>query len=128
MFFSEPSSLRDRGCRGAVARWEDTHEKKMKRVVLMMVGYDTGWGSWVVMSVMMVGLWVLVAVAIVAVMRWPWGARDRTMVAGTDKGMAPVVGREVSPAARALLEQRFAGGDIDEAEYRSRLSALMSRA
>ncbi|KQU67398.1 hypothetical protein [Phycicoccus sp. Root101] len=100
----------------------------MKRVVLMMGGYDTGWGSWVVMSVMMVGLWVLVAVAIVAVMRWPWGARDRTMVARTDNGSAPPVGHEVSPAARALLEQRFAAGDIDETEYRSRLAALMSRA
>lgn len=94
----------------------------------MMGGYDTGWGSWVVMSVMMVGLWVLVAVAIVAVMRWPWGARDRTMVAGTVDGSVPAVGREVSPAARALLEQRFAAGDIDEAEYRSRLAALTSRA
>lgn len=94
----------------------------------MMDGYYTGWGSWVVMSVMMVGLWVVVALAIVAVMRWPWSARDRTMAATTDTGAAPVVGREVSPAARALLEQRFAAGDIDEAEYRSRLAALMSRA
>jgi putative membrane protein len=94
----------------------------------MMGGYDTGWGSWVVMSVMMVGLWVLVAVAIVAVIRWPWGSPDRAMVARTDSGSAPVVGREVSPAARALLEQRFAAGDIDEAEYRSRLAALLSRA
>jgi putative membrane protein len=93
-----------------------------------MGGYDTGWGSWVVVSVMMVGLWVLVAVAIVAVMRWPWGARDRTMVARMDDGSVPAPGREVSPAARALLEQRFAAGEIDEAEYRSRLAALMSRA
>ncbi|GAB3069386.1 SHOCT domain-containing protein [Pedococcus soli] len=100
----------------------------MKRVVPMMGGYDTGWGGWVVMSVMMVGLWVVVAVAIVAVMRWPWGARDRAMVAGTDNGSVQPVGREVSPVARALLEQRFAAGDIDEAEYRSRLAALMSRA
>lgn len=94
----------------------------------MMGGYDTGWGGWLVMSVMMVGLWVLVAVAIVAVLRWPWGPRDHTMmVARTDPGTAPVVGREVSPAARALLEQRFAAGDIDEVEYRSRLTALTSR-
>ena len=93
-----------------------------------MGGYDTGWGSWVVMTVMMVGLWVLVAVAIVAVMRWPWGSRDHATVAAADNGPAPAAGREVSPAARALLEQRFAAGDIDEAEYRSRLAALMSRA
>lgn len=103
------------------------NEKKMKKVVPMMGGYDTGWGGWVVMSVMMVGLWVLVAVAIVAVMRWPWGARDHTL-GGTDTRSVQAVGQEVFPAARALLEQRFAASDIDQAEYRSRLAALTSRA
>ncbi|WP_427383596.1 hypothetical protein [Janibacter sp. G56] len=96
-------------------------------MIPMMGGYGNGWGNWVVMIVMMSGLWVLVAVAIVAVLRWPWGRPDRAAEPPTDHATAPALRHEASPAARALLEQRFAAGDIDEAEFRSRLAALMGR-
>jgi putative membrane protein len=68
---------------------------------------DDGW-AWVVMTIGMVAMWALVAVAIVVGLRALGGVRDR------------------SDDPETLLGRRFASGEIDESEYRSRLAALRS--
>ena len=69
--------------------------------------YDDGWGSWAAMSIGMVAFWVLVAVIVVAVVR---SLRDD--------------GRRPRGDALQVLDERFARGDIDEQEYRTRRELL----
>ncbi|MDU0315281.1 SHOCT domain-containing protein [Phycicoccus sp. M110.8] len=94
----------------------------------------TGWGTWLVMVLVMVAFWTLVVVGIVALLRWtaaPRTAAPRTAApppAAPRQGAADAGGRPAPDAARALLDERLARGDIDEAEYRSRLATLRSRA
>ena len=74
----------------------------------MMWDNDYGWGAWLAMSVGMVAFWALVVVVIVA------GVRSL---------------RDDSPQgdqASRLLDERFARGDIDEQEYRTRRELLRS--
>ena len=73
----------------------------------MMWDDDYGWGAWLAMSVGMVAFWALVVVVIVA------GVRSL---------------RDDSPQgdqASRLLDERFARGDIDEQEYRTRRALLL---
>ena len=78
-----------------------------------MFWYDhdvSGWG-WVGMTIGMVIFWGLVITAIVLLVRGVIGDEQPTA--------AP------APAdAEQLLAERFARGEIDEQEYRSRLAAL----
>ena len=72
-----------------------------------------GWGGWVLMSLAMVAFWALVITAIVVTVRY---------LAGTD-------GRRNAPTleprtAEDLLAERFARGEIDDEEYRRRLTVL----
>lgn len=72
-----------------------------------------GWG-WTFMALGSVLFWMVLIIAIVALMRHlngnnPLGPRSRS-------------------SAEELLAQRFARGDIDEAEYRHRLGVLAERA
>ena len=72
-----------------------------------------GWGhhSWVWGSVMMIGWWLLIAAVVVIVVR----AFDR------QGRSAPTSG------ATEVLAGRYARGEIDDQEYRSRLSVLEGR-
>jgi putative membrane protein len=91
-----------------------------------MMGWyaGTGWGTWLVMVLVMVAFWTLVVVGIVALLRWTAAPRPTAPRQGTaDAGGVPA-----PDPARALLDERLARGDIDEAEYRSRLATLRSRA
>ena len=64
------------------------------------------WWAWLVMSLSMVAFWAVVAWAVVAVLR-----RSRS--------------HDVrSPDARAILDERFTRGEIDEDEYRARREML----
>ncbi|RKT87267.1 putative membrane protein [Saccharopolyspora antimicrobica] len=76
--------------------------------------YGGGWGllGMLVMTVGMVLFWVLVVVAIIALVRY----LQRT-------------GRADSGSTRAeeVLAERFARGEIDEEEYRRRLETLTER-
>jgi len=74
-----------------------------------------GWGTWFLMSVVMVLFVVALITAIVVAIRY-LGASDRA-------SMAPphVYAR---PWPENLLAERFARGEIDEDEYRRRLSLL----
>ena len=79
-----------------------------------MMWYDDGpgWGAWVLMSLGMVAFWGLVAVAVVALVRGLGGDR------GGRGGAAP--------DARAVLDERFARGEIDAEEYQARRDLLSS--
>ena len=91
-----------------------------------MMGWygGTGWGTWLVMVLVMVLFWTLVVVGIVALLRWTATPRPATPRQGAVDGSRPSPG----DAARAVLDERLARGEIDEAEYRSRLATLRSRA
>lgn len=70
----------------------------------------SGWGyAW--MSVGMLIFWALVIGGTVIAIRF----------AISDRGTTP---RYESPSPQELLAQRFARGEIDEAEYSTRLAAL----
>jgi putative membrane protein len=83
---------------GVVSRKEHT--------MMMWYGGDWGWASWILMTVGMVAFWALVITAVVLAVRYLAGPR------GT------------AAAAEGVLDQRFARGEIDENEYRQRLSLL----
>lgn len=64
-----------------------------------------GWGSWLLMTLVMVVFWALVVFAAVALFRGTEPARDRR-------------------TPDQILDKRFARGEIDAAEYRVRRDAL----
>lgn len=68
-----------------------------------------GWGGWLLMTLAMVVFWALVVAAVVALFRG---------------GGEPVVTRRTPDQ---ILDERFARGEIDEAEYRDRREALRDR-
>ena len=85
----------------------------------MMYGYGyEGWGvlGWVVMGVMMLFFWAGVAALVVFLTH---GARN------SRENSAPVPSSRDDP--ERILAQRFARGEIDEAEYHARLDALRRR-
>ncbi len=78
--------------------------------MLMMYGYDFGWGGWILMTFGMV-LWV----ALLVVMGWAiirWLDSKITRPNPTSTG-TPVAG----PSALEILQQRYARGEIDTATY-----------
>lgn len=77
---------------------------------------DFGWTGWIVMSLSMVAFWSLVIVAVVLLFR---GTSER--------GQA---NREMPRTTRSpldILDERFARGEIDVEEYRSRQAALTGK-
>jgi putative membrane protein len=76
----------------------------------MMWGYGTGWGGWLLMALVMVAFWALVVFGIVALFRGPVRPGPRRADGGRD--------------AQRILDERFARGEIDAEEYRSRQSLL----
>jgi putative membrane protein len=75
--------------------------------MVMMWGYDVGWGAWLAMSVMMILFWGLVIAGIVVLVRQLGGTRDGSRP-GSDSGRT---------SAEELLAERFARGEIDEDAY-----------
>lgn len=76
----------------------------------MMWGNGMGWGAWLLMALTTVGFWALVVFGIVALFRGAGGADTRRHGPERD--------------ARQILDERFARGEIDAEEYRSRQSLL----
>ncbi|GAB3763471.1 putative membrane protein [Nocardioides ginsengisegetis] len=70
--------------------------------------HDGNWAGWLAMSVGMVGVWVLVALLGLVVVR-----------SGRGQGAGPS-----EPEPRQILERRLARGEIDVEEYRARLEAM----
>lgn len=73
-------------------------------------GGMSAWG-WVAMTIAMIGFWLLLIALLVAAVRLFGGH------SGAGGGYPP-------PTAKEILDQRFARGEIDEAEYKDRLRAL----
>jgi putative membrane protein len=83
----------------------------------MMMGYDGdgwGWAGWILMTVGMVAFWAVVITAVVLAIRYLTGSRG-SAATSTSSGQT---------RAEDVLAERFARGEIDENEYRQRLSAL----
>ena len=76
----------------------------------MMWGNGMGWGGWLLMSLTTVAFWAVVVFGIVALFR-------------DSGGPGPRDGRRDGDARR-ILDERFARGEIDAEEYRSRQSIL----
>ncbi len=79
-----------------------------------MWGDGWGWGGWVVMCVVMVLFWAAVITAIVLAIRYLVGSD------GASGGSA----RYAPPRPEDMLAERFARGEIDEDEYRRRMTLL----
>ncbi len=81
----------------------------------MMWGYDgSGWGPWLGMGFGMILFWGLIIAGGIALVRYIGSARDRRESDGSG-------GR---PGAEHVLADRFARGEIDEDEYRTRRELL----
>jgi putative membrane protein len=83
--------------------------------------YGPGFGWWIVFPI----LWFALVVTVIVLVsrRWrrgPWGP-----YAGGPGGWGPGAHRGTG-SARAVLSERFARGEIDEREYRSRLEVLLT--
>lgn len=76
-----------------------------------------GWGGWVLMCVVMVSFWAVVITAIVLGIRYPVGS-------GGASGGSP---RYEPPRPKDVLAGRFARGEIDQDEYRRRMTLLEHR-
>jgi putative membrane protein len=84
----------------------------------MMYWYSNGMGGWsyALMTVNMLLFWGLVVGAIVALMRYLGGT-----------GRATRGPQAESDAPERILAQRFARGEVDEEEYRRRLTVVRER-
>jgi len=65
------------------------------------------WWGWVLMAIAMLAVWGVVIWAVFIL------ARDRLSPGGAPR-----------PSPETILRERFASGEIDEAEYRQRVEAL----
>ncbi|HEY5283925.1 MAG TPA: SHOCT domain-containing protein [Polyangia bacterium] len=80
-----------------------------------MWGHGWGWGGWVLMSVVMVLFLLALIAAIVVAIRYLSASNP------APRESPPSYAR---PGPEKLLAERFARGEIDEDEYRRRLSLL----
>ena len=76
----------------------------------MMWGNGMGWGGWLLKTLTTVAFWAVVVFGIVALFRGSGGPGPRDGIRDRD--------------ARKILDERFARGEIDAEEYRSRQSIL----
>lgn len=74
--------------------------------------HHSGW-AWAWMSVMMVAFWTIVIVAVVWVVRASSNPQDGGFAA-----------RRRPQSAAEILAERYARGEIDSEEYRSRLDEI----
>ncbi|MFJ8199829.1 SHOCT domain-containing protein [Streptomyces sp. NPDC096152] len=90
-----------------------------------MMWYDGGWGwgGWFIMAAFMVLFWALVIAGIVALARYFGGCRHQQSGPPTQSG-APGEQGWGNRRAEDLLAERFARGEIDEEEYKRRLTLL----
>ncbi|MFI7061728.1 SHOCT domain-containing protein [Kribbella sp. NPDC050124] len=75
----------------------------------MMYWNGMGWGGWIMMTITVVAFWALVAVVVVALVR---------SLRGSSAGV------ERPKDALELLDERYARGEIDEADYEHRRQLL----
>lgn len=73
---------------------------------VMWWDHDVGWAGWLMMWIGMGGLWALVALVVVGLVRGVGQPRAQ------------------DPSPQEILERRLARGEIDLDDYRERLAAL----
>lgn len=78
-----------------------------------MYDHDWGWAGWTMMTVGMLGFWLLVALLVVVLVRTTWGGP------GGSADRPPH-----RPDARTLLDERLARGEIDVEDHAARVAAL----
>ncbi len=85
--------------------------------------HDNGWGAggWLVMIVMMVVFWGVIAMIVLAGIRSGWWSRHDHQLIPPPNAVA--AGND----AQRILHERFARGEIDEAEYIRRHDLLTER-
>lgn len=88
--------------------------------MLMWYDHDMGWWGYAGMGIGMVLFWALIIVGIVALIRVSMGS-------GNSAGGAGAVPRQHS-RPEEILADRFARGEIDEADYQNRLRLLREHA
>jgi putative membrane protein len=76
-----------------------------------------GWGAWLAMGLMMLVVWGSIVAVVVLLVRG---------TGGIFRAPAPPPG-EAGDQALRILDERFARGEIDAEEYRSRRDLLRSR-
>lgn len=76
-----------------------------------------GWGGWILMTLVMVVFWGLVITAVVLTIRY---------LAGEGGHHDRVGGRSAQTGGRAedVLAERYARGEIDDDEYRRRVTLI----
>lgn len=79
--------------------------------------YGDGWPLWLGVLLMLL-FWAVLIVGGVLLVRWAVQRGPRQPPAG------PAVSGGPRPGPERLLAERFARGEIDETEYRSRLAVL----
>ena len=77
-------------------------------------GWGWGWGGWILMGVVMVVFWAVVITLVVLAVRY----------LSADRGTRPAPPASAQSRAEDLLAERFARGEIDDEEYRHRLTLL----
>jgi putative membrane protein len=92
----------------------------------MMHHWDGGWGlgNWLVMGVGMLAFWVLVVAGIVWLFRYTSSNRA---VPGWPGAPADRSATPARPSAQAILDERYARGEISDEEYRTRRDTLAAR-
>lgn len=79
-----------------------------------MWGHGWGWAGWTMFGVVMVVFWAIVITAVIVAIRYAGGSRN---TAGAPATYGP-------PRPEDVLAERFARGEIDEDEYRRRVTVL----
>ncbi|MET8949966.1 SHOCT domain-containing protein [Streptomyces sp. NPDC004393] len=82
-----------------------------------------GWGGWFFMAVITVAFWALLIVGILALVHYSHRTRPGQRPDAPSSGTGGF-GWGTDRRAEDLLAERFARGEIDEDEYRRRLSVL----
>lgn len=86
---------------------------------MMWYDHNPGWGGWLLMTFGMVAFWALVIVAVVALVR---ALREP----GAPSTPQPT--QTSSPDPLRLLDERFARGEMDVEDYRTRRELLAAHA
>ncbi|KIE23812.1 hypothetical protein LK08_28115 [Streptomyces sp. MUSC 125] len=83
-----------------------------------------GWGGWFVMTVLMVLFWAVLIGGVVALVRYFSGTRHHQQPGPQWPSGESRDGGGQDRRAENLLAERFARGEIDEDEYKRRLTTL----
>jgi putative membrane protein len=94
----------------------------------MMHHWDGGWGvgNWLLMSFGMLVFWAVVVAGIVWLVRYATTTTTRTAPGAPGVAMGKQPGPP-PPSALEILAERYARGEINDEEYRSRRDTLAAR-